>query len=205
MFHRPRSAKLITDAYLDFVRKIRWKIKFLIDGENQMNGPDYNVREPLDKKSPVLSFYCELALKRGRAYVHNVTANVPHDGLPDESFKWLGPRVNELRKFLLDNNYVITATDKNLALVVSERTCIITNTLACLSNEKEYKLLTEIEAQQILVWKCNKMLLLSQATEYYYWKYGSLDEYLKSVITPPDGKHHILRFYGIPKIHTLPA
>ena len=57
MFHRPHSAKLITDAYLDFVRKIRWKIKFLIDGENQMYGPDYDVREPLDKKSPILSFF----------------------------------------------------------------------------------------------------------------------------------------------------
>ena len=205
MFHQPRSAKLITDAYLDFVRRLRWKIKFLIDGDNQTYDPDYDVREPSDKKPPVLPFYCELALKRGRAYVHNITANVPDDGLADDSFKPLGPKVNELRKFMLDNNYVVTATDKNLGLAVSERTWIIDNTLACLSNEKDYKLVTPMEAQQILDRKCNKMLLLSQEAENYCWKYGSLDEYLKSLITPPNGKHHIPRFYGIPKIHKLPV
>ena len=205
MFHQPRSAKLITDAYLDFVRRLRWKIKFTIDGENTTYDPDYDVREPSKKKPPVLPFYCELALKRGRAYIHNVTANVPSDGLADDSFKPLGPKVNELRKFMLDNDYVVTATDKNLGLAVSERTWIIKNTLACLSNEKDYKQLSEIEAQQILDRKCNEMLLLAQASENYCWKYGSLDEYLKHLITPPNEKHHIPRFYGIPKIHKLPV
>jgi len=205
MFHQPRNAELITQAYLDFVRRLRWRIKFTLEGEEKTYDPDYDVSEPSMADPPVLPFYCELALKRGRAHVHHVTANVPDDGLMDDSFKPLGPKVHELRKFLLEHDYVLTATDKNLGLAVSERTWIMDNTRACLSNEREYKLLDGVQTQIILDRKCNEMLLLSQRAEIYDWKYGSLGEYLKSSVTGPTGSHHIPRFYGIPKIHKLPV
>jgi hypothetical protein len=205
MFHQPRNSELITDAYNDFVRRLRWRLKFTLEGDDTTYDPDYDVRKLSTAKPPVLPFYCELALKRGRAYVHSVTANVPSDGLADDTFKPLGPKVNELRKFLLDHDYVITATDKNLGLAVSERTWIIGNTQACLNNQRDYKLLTDIEARIILDRKCNEMLLLSQQAENYDWKYGSLSEYLRSSVTVPGVEHHIPRFYGIPKIHKLPV
>ena len=153
---------------------------------------------------PISLFYCKLALKRGHAHVHHVTANVPDGGLVDDSFKPLGPKVNKLCKFLIEHDYVLTATNKNLGLVVSEHTWIMENTRACLSNEQEYKLLDGMQAQIILDWKCNEMLLLCQHAEVYHWKYGSLREYLKSSVTSPTRSHHILCFYGVPKIHKLP-
>ena len=205
MFHQPRSVQHIKNAYLDFVRRLRWKIKFTLEGENKTYDPDYDVRPPSETEPPILPLYCELALKRGRAYLEKVTANVPSDGLVDDTFKPLGPKLNELRKFMIDHDYVVTATDKNLGLAVSERTWIIENTKACLSNETEYKQLEAADAQRLLDRKCNDMLLLSQAAENYDWKYGSLSEYLKSSITAPGKEHHVPRFYGIPKIHKLPV
>jgi phage antirepressor YoqD-like protein len=63
---------------------------------------------------PVLLLSCELALKRGHTYVHNITANVQSDDLTDNTFKLLSTKVHELCKFLIDHNYMITVTDKNL-------------------------------------------------------------------------------------------
>ena len=162
---------------------------------------------PSEMEPPILPLYCELVLKRGQAHLNKVTANVPSDGLKDDTFKFkpLGPKVNVLHKFMMDNDYVVMATDKNLGLVVSERTWIIDNTKVCLSNEHEYKQLKAADAQRLLDRKCNNMFLLSQTTENYDWKYGSLSEYFKHLITEPGKERHIPRFYGIPKIHKQPV
>ena len=194
------------DAYLNLVCRLRWRIKFTLEGDDYKTyDPHYDMSKPSMADPPILLFYIELTPKKGHAYVHSITANVPANGLMDDTFKLLGPKINELQQFLIDHNYVITATDKNLGLAVSERTWIIDNTLACLHNECEYKQLNSIEATIILDCKCNKMMLLSQHAEVFNWKYGLLDEFLKSQVTAPTKVHHIPHFYGIPKIHKLPV
>jgi hypothetical protein len=126
-------------------------------------------------------FYRFIVNPLSKEDVHMYTtslSNVPSDGLADNTFKLLSPKVNKLHSFLLNHNYVITMTDKNLGLAVSEQTWILDNTWACLSNQRDYKLLNSIKTRIVLDRKCNEMLLLSQQAENYDWKYDSLSEYL---------------------------
>ena len=123
----------------------------------------------------------------------------------DDTFKLLGPKLKMICEFLYDKKYVITPTDKNLGIVVSEQTWILENTQECLSNQQEYMKLDDMTAQLILDEQCNTMLLLSQHAEIFDWRYGSVSKFLSSKVTLPRTDHHILCFYGILKIHKLPV
>ena len=205
LFHQPRRSEMIRLAWTDFKRRFRWRVKFLLEGENRVYDPEYDVRPPSKKDPPMLPLYIELALRRGGAYVDQSIARIPEDGLTDSLWAPLGPKVNAIRRFLIDNEYVVTATDKNLGVAVSQRSWIIEKTTQCLANPREYRPVPAPEAKRILDTKHTKMLLLSRQSEDFDYKYGSLSEFLKSKVTPPGEEHHIPHFYGIPKIHKQPV
>ena len=123
----------------------------------------------------------------------------------DHTFQPLSPRLNKIHKFLFNNNYVVTATDKNLGLAVSEQTWIIEKTKDYLSNQREYRRLEDNDTNHILRDKCIEMIHLAKSVEDYDWKYGNLSEFLCLKVTTQGRKHHILRSYGIPKIHKEPV
>ena len=185
MFHQPHSTKLIEDTYSDFIRHLRWKIKFTLEGKNKTYDPDYDVSRPSEAEPPVLPYYCELAIQHRHEYLLKQISKIPQDGLVDDTFKLLSPKASTIHKFLVEYDFVVTLTDKNLGLAVSEWTWIMDNTLACLANECEYKCLTEIEAQQVLDRICNTMTLLSQCTAVFNWKYGQISDFLCPLLPHP--------------------
>ena len=79
MFHQPRRVALIHDAWNDFERRLRWRLKFMFEGENKTYDPDYDVRPPSKADPPVLPYYCELAIRKGSEFVLNSTSKIPED------------------------------------------------------------------------------------------------------------------------------
>lgn len=205
LFHQPRRTELITDAWRDFDRRIRWKVHFMLMNEDSFYDPDYDVAVRSKKDPPVVPWHLHLALRKGRSFVHKTVTRIPDDGSTDTTFQPLGPRLKEVKQFLFDNNYVVTATDKNLGIAVSERTWIISKSRDCLADENAYKKVSKAQAKEILDRKCVEMRALSSIAEQFDEKYGSLSAFLKHKVTAEGDDHHIPKFYGIPKIHKQPV
>jgi len=106
--------------------------------------------------------------------------------------------------FLKDNNYVVTMTDKNLGLAVSERDWILSNELKLLQDVRNYKELSLLEANVIMKDKGKIMVELSDMVQdHIFLSELRLDEYFKSLVTEKD--HVYPQFHGLPKIHKQPT
>ena len=211
MFHQPSNVDLLEKAWKDFNRRLRWKIHFLFENEGQGEkpyDPDYDVRPPSTKMAPALPAYIEQGLARGRLFVFKAMGNIPTDDKTDLSnhHKTLGPQVGRVREFLLDNRYIITGTDKNLGIAVSERSWIIQKSQDILDNVNDYRPIEWDEAVQILDLKCAQMQEVASIAEAHVDNQeGSVSDFLRSKLTLRGESHHIPKFYGIPKIHKEPV
>ena len=211
MFHQPSNVKLLESAWKDFNRRIRWKIHFLFEHEGQGEkpyDPDYDVRPPSSKMAPALPLYIEQGLIRGRLFVLNAMGKIPSDDPNDLSnhHKTLGPQVGRVREFLLDNRYIITGTDKNLGIAVSERSWILQKSQDILNNVNDYRRIELDVAYRILDQKCTQMREVASIAEAHIDDLeGSVSDFLRSKITLRGESHHVPKFYGIPKIHKEPV
>jgi len=211
MLHQPCNVELLEKAWKDFNRRIRWKIHFLFEHEGQGEkpyDPDYDVRPLSSKMAPALPQYIEQGLVRGRLFVFNAMGKIPSDDKNDlgNHHKTLGPQIGLVRKFLLDNRYIITGTDKNLGIAVSERSWILQKSQDILNNVNDYKLIEYHEAVQILDQKCTQMREVASIAEAHIDDLeGSVSDFLRSKLTLRGESHHIPKFYGIPKIHKEPV
>jgi hypothetical protein len=208
MFPTQQNSNLIKKSWYDFVRRVRWRIHFgFTHGEDAVYDPDYDVRKPSKKQAPQLPLYIELGLKAGQRFVLNTIANIPPTEV-QENFNAFTPDIRRLKEFMLSSNYVVTMTDKNLGLAVSEREWIIEKSLALLSNALDYRELPRNEADAILRSKCKEMEELADDAFSYIDMYeGSVSEFMRSKVTAPtlDATHNIPVFYSIPKIHKTPV
>ena len=209
MFHDELNVDLIGKAWKDFNRRLRWKINFLFDNQGDTPyDPDYDVRPPTSAQAPPLPHYIEAGLAKGRLFVYKAMANVDKaEQIPrHHEHRALQPKVGLLREFLLDKNYVITGTDKNLGIAVSKRDWIVEKSQDILSDVNNYRPLEHDEAISILNLKCAQMEELSQvAHQHVDHLEGSVADFLRSGVTARGESHHIPRFYGIPKIHKEPV
>ena len=211
MLHQPAQVDLLERAWKDFNRRIRWKINFLFENEGtgeKPYDPDYDVRPSTSVQAPALPLYIEQGLARGRLFVYKTMAKIPKDekDLANHHFKTLGPQIDSIRQFLLDNRYIITGTDKNLGIAVSERTWIVEKSQDILNNVNEYRQIELDEAVKILDEKCTLMRELAAiAKEHVDDLEGSVSDFLRSKVTLRGESHHIPKFYGIPKIHKEPV
>jgi hypothetical protein len=208
MFPTQQNTNLIYKSYKDFVRRIRWRIHFgFTNGEESVYDPDYDVRKPSSKQAPLLPLYIELGLKAGERFVYNTIANIPPTKVK-ENFDAFTPDIRRLKEFMTSSNYIVTMTDKNLGLAVSEREWIIEKSLTLLSNVVDYRELSLTEADVILQAKCTSMNELADMADLYIDLYeGSVSEFMRSKVTAPilGVAHHIPVFYSIPKIHKTPV
>lgn len=211
MSHSPLRTQLLSSAWDDFKRRLRWRLKFSFEKRtNSFYDPDYEVDSRLPKKAaPILPHYLELGLRAGDRFVNKSIGQIPLD-IP----KWtpqqaLAPKVKDVEKFLVDNDYVVTNTDKNLGLCVSQRTWLVEQSKKFLADDKTYQPLTRLEAKRILDKQCDDLRELSLNAEVLFF-HGNLADYLRSKITPYIGKskiyqpHTVPMFYGIMKIHKNP-
>ena len=209
MYHQPLKASLIKDAWRDFVRRLRWRIHFELEGDDEFYDPDYDVKvEKVDKRAPpTFSSYIELGIARGTQFVNKTIANVP-----DEDVRLLhnrlAPHVPTIREYLLRNNYVITATDKNLGLAVSERTWLIEKSLKLLNNTTDYKRLSKELAIATLEVKEHTMTRLANDAFVTLFETSGkmLNAYfLSNKRKSKNGNFKVPQFYVIPKIHKTPV
>jgi len=207
MFHEPSKVELIEKSWQDFNRRLRWRIHTLFDDSGkQPYDPDYDVRPRSNKSAPALPLYIELGLVKGRVFVYEAMRKVPDAKTLRHPHTSLTPDVRTIRSFLLDKDYVITGTDKNLGIAVSQRSWIIEKSQDILSDVNNYRCLEHDEAIQILNEKCSEMESLAQlAKRSIDYLEGSVSDFLRSKVTLRGEGHHIPHFYGIPKIHKQPV
>jgi hypothetical protein len=206
MFHEPSNTDLFESAWRDFNRRLRWKLKFLFENqEEKPYDPDYDVRAPSHKQAPALPLYIELGLIKGRGFVYETIRKVPDADILRHPHKTLQPDVAMIREFLCDNQYVITGTDKNLGIAVSKRDWLIEKSQDILNDVNNYRRLSHEEAVQYLNLKCRNMEFLAEEAAYCIDpQEGTVAEFMRSKITLRGKEHHIPSFYGIPKIHKQP-
>ena len=207
MFFSPPNRKLIAEAWTEFQARLRWRIFFLFkEGVNKPYDPDYSVRRKSNKKSPPkLPQWMELGLVMGRRYVYSTIARLPDEKLEEIRKNPFSPQKHKILQFLKDNNYVITMTDKNLGLAVSERDWLIRNELKLLEDERNYKQLSKSSADSIMTNKIEQMKQLSYTTEnHLFLNELKVHDYFRSLI-PLEGEIIYPQFHGLPKIHKKPT
>ncbi|KAF8828443.1 hypothetical protein HHX47_DHR3000031 [Lentinula edodes] len=208
MFHSPRNSRLLIEAWKDFEYRIKWRIFFTFkDGRQDADNydPDYEVPRERTSKVPQLPQYIEYGLNIGQVYITKMMALMPKDQ-EGSAFKSLAPDPKRIRQYLIDNDYVVTNTDKNLGIAVSQRTWIEEKSLALLNNPSDYERLTPAECKRILDKQCTQMeLLCTLVDEAEPALEKQLKRFFRHKVTSPSGSHHIPTFYCIPKIHKEPV
>jgi hypothetical protein len=125
LFHSPRNSLLIKEAWNDFVERLRWRLYFTFDQTDSIKSydPDYEVPHVRKGKPPRLPQYLEHGILMGRNFVYNTISHIPKE---EEGPKLnpLKPNRSKVEQFLISHDYVVTMTDKNLGIAVSERTWI---------------------------------------------------------------------------------
>lgn len=206
MFHSPRRTALISQAWRDFQRRLRWRLLFAFTKEeDDLYDPEYEVAGRQSQiEPPRLPTYLELGLVAGRRFVNKTIANIPPETDKD-IHKSLAPSPRLIQEFLFENDLVVTNTDKNLGIAVSKRTWIIEKSRDILADQLNYKEIMLIQANQICDYQCTEMELLAGLAEAHLSNGKQIAAFLRSKITLPKSQHTVPRFYGIPKIHKEPV
>ena len=142
MFYSPQDKSLILKAYEDFERRLLWRLYFAFKGIEDDNDydPDF---EPIGKKvstkKPKLPMYIFNGFAKGRMMIHKSVSAIPSEPAPRTEIKALQPSRAEIKQFLLENKYVVTGTDKNLGIAVSERDWIISKSQDLLNDTNNYR------------------------------------------------------------------
>lgn len=207
MFFSKCNSQLIWKSWMDFQRRLRWRLLFSFRSDDNITyDPDYDVKNK-SVKVPThrLPKYIELGLIKGRIFVRDTISKIP-ESTNLGTYKPLEPKLGLLKSFLLDNKYVVTGTDKNLGIAVSESAWIRKMSLEVVSNTKDYKVLSKVQAEIILNKKHTEMITIAEIAEVAYaLEASNLPDFLRSKLTKPGAEHHIPVFYGIPKIHKYPV
>ena len=207
MFFSPPSKNLILESWKEFQDRLRWRIFFSFkDGVNKPYDPDYGVTSNKEKEAPKLPLWMELGLVMGRRFVNKTIASIPAEKLEEIRKNPFSPKSPKILKFLKDNNYVVTMTDKNLGLAVSERDWLISNELKLLVDKRNYKELSKIEADKIMLRKEELMIELADMVDDHIFLHElNLQRYFKSKLTRTGEEIQYPQFHGIPKIHKKPT
>jgi hypothetical protein len=197
---------LLNESWHDFQRRLRWRIYFTFkEGLDRPFDPDYYVDDSKGVAGPKLPLWMEFGLIQGRKYVNQTISRIPESTIAEARKNAFAPKIENIRSFLIDNNYVITMTDKNLGLAVSERDWLIRNELTLLNDVRNYKRLSKFEADIIMSEKCMEMNdLASAVSDVPPLAALKVDKFFLSLITT--GSEHVYpKFHGLPKIHKKPT
>jgi hypothetical protein len=207
LFPRPRNSDLILKAWTDFATRLRWRIYFAFTQEETPYDPEFEVAEPpkKDVKLPILPYYLERGLLEGRRFVYNTIAKIPQE--TERPCKSLMPDHRRIKEFLISNNYVVTMTDKNLGVAVSERTWLDGKCLELLADRNNYVQIHDIQMQQFCNDQCKAMEELAELADQlcYHTNSDQISKFFRSLKTEEGKPHVVPTFYGIPKIHKEPV
>jgi hypothetical protein len=206
LFRSPRNSLLIKEAWVDFVERLRWRLYFAFDKDSENSyDPDYEVPHVRKGKPPRLPQYLELGISLGQNFVNKAISHIPQEEVGRKSNP-LVPDRSKIEEFLISKNYVVTMTDKNLGIAVSERTWIDEKCLDLLNDEANYVPLHPLSAQQICDKQCTDMEVIASHADNIFSDSGNqLGKFFRHLITEKGQQHSIPIFYGIPKIHKEPV
>jgi len=206
MFRSPRNSQLIKEAWFDFVERLRWRLYFaFIEDSVDSYDPDYEVPHVRKGKPPRLPQYLELGISLGQNFVNRSISHIPQEEVGRKSNP-LVPDRSKIESFLISNNYVVTMTDKNLGVAVSERTWLEEKCLELLNDRENYAPLHPLTAQQVCDKQCTDMEIIASYADGIISDSGNqLGKFFRSLITEKGAQHSIPIFYGIPKIHKEPV
>ncbi|SJL14684.1 uncharacterized protein ARMOST_21582 [Armillaria ostoyae] len=213
MFYSPRNSSLIKEAWNEFAERLRWRIHFKFTEKNDtedLYDPDFEVADkrkienrPAAPKAPL---YIEYGLLAGKHFVNSTIAKIPEEDTSSAHWpKSLTPSPARIQKFLDSHDYIVTSTDKNLGIAVSERNWIKSKSLEILANTTDYIELAQIMFNQICDFQCTEMEMIAMFAESNLPNGTQLAKFLRSKITPSGAQHVAPEFYGIPKIHKEPV
>ena len=207
MFFTPPCKRLIMEAWQEFQTRLRWRIYFLFkEGVNKPYDPDYSVKRHSKMEPPKLPQWMELGLVMGRRYAFSAVARIPDEKLDEIKKNPFSPNSYKILQFLKDNNYVVTMTDKNLGLAVSERDWILSNELKLLNDIRNYKELAKVDADLIMKSKGEKMIeLADMVDDHLFLSELRLNDYFRSRVAREGEEIIYPQFHGLPKIHKQPT
>jgi hypothetical protein len=209
--------------YEDLCNRLRWRIHFLFQsGGQDINDydPDWEVAHETPSANPSLR-YIEHGLAAGRKMVQNavdVTGNSLYRAVSNSDeltsglrpgLRAVKPEFHAVRRYLIDNDLIVTGTDKNLGIAVSKRQWYNQKCLSLLENTSDYEVLSQTEADEILNGQCNSMrhlaLLVEKWDETFIKGQLQLPAFLRSSLPKDEERPHMPKFHGIPKIHKVPT
>ena len=211
MFETQIDKTLISKAYADLVRRIRWKWYFM-DRVGDSYDPDYDVRKalPLDKQkrkpAPLAAPHIERGLNAGQDYVDSILTSLTGQ---DKATGFPTPiNVKRAREFLVSNNLIVTNTDKNLGVAVFKREWIYNQSVVLFGDKDNYSPLTKEEATNYLA---DMAKYIEELCEVYLQDEEQLSTFMSHCL--PDASHrsewaawapYVPEAYAIPKIHKNP-
>lgn len=213
MFETKIDGSLIEKAYVDLMRRIRWKWHF-IDQENEDYDPDYDVTAKLQKvkkakkpKQPPLAHpHIERGLSAGQAYVTSVLTAISTADKVERKPEPLN--LKRAREFMVTNNLIVTSTDKNLGVAVFKRDWIYDQACALFGDEDNYTSLAVHEAVTYLSSMANE---IRELCETHLSDQKQLSTFLCHCIPGvnqvndwANWKQFVPEAYAIPKIHKNP-
>ena len=145
MFETKIDKTLITKAYADLVKRIRWKWHFL-DQVDEPYDPDFEIPEKKSTEEPLRAAHnIECGLAAGWDYVEKCLRTVPE--IKNEGPSLVQPNVKRAQDFIVSNNLIVTSTDKNLGVAVFKREWILDQALAIFADTENY---TEVTPAEVL-------------------------------------------------------
>lgn len=211
----------VRSEYQDLANRLRWRIHFLFQNGGQDTDdydPDWEV-EHTTALAPTSLRYIEHGLRAGEKIVHRAVESCRTSLEPlsrdhnivrkDYGLRAVKPEFHAVRRFLLDNDLIVTGTDKNLGIAVSQRQWYLQKCLDLLQSPSDYQELSLLEADDILLGQCADMetlaLMVEEWDEPFIKGVAQLPRYLRSLQPTKGSRPHIPKFHGIPKIHKTPT
>ena len=211
--------------YDDLCNRLLWRIHFLFENGGQDTDdydPDFEVEHDTPPAPLGIRFrYLQHGFAAGKKVVQRAVDDVQNGlnrSFPNANLKPVGlreglvvvkPQFRAVRQYLLDNDLIVTGTDKNLGIAVSKRQWYIQKCLDLLQNDSDYKELSQLEADDYFKGQCDSMERLAKIVESWDESYikGStqLPRYLRSLLPAKGERPHVPKFHGIPKIHKKPT
>ena len=192
--------------WLDFKERLCWRLffSFTKTPENkELYDPCFEVPYIHKGKVPKLPQYLEHGISNGHVFVYKMIHNIRADEGKD-TYKMFSPKSHPIKEYLVNNEYVITNTDKNLGMAVSEWSWLIEKCLELLSDEKNNSLIDPLTAQIKLDKQCIEIEVIALIAETFLPNGKLFGNYLWHLITRPKEKYSVSVFYGILKIHKEP-
>ena len=220
MYSAPIRVSLIMDAWRDFRRRLEWKILFAFSqGHDADFDPDYHIPRVSTKRvKDMLPNVISYGLDKGEAFCLQSVAKIPYGDLVETRrgpLNTLAPSPARIRQFLVDHDYVVTPTDKNLGLVVSQRDWINEQTLKLLNNINDYAYTAKFAVDRVHYEQVLEILdIAGRAEAVPELSDLGVPQFLVHKCNVPENwdgtsetlpTQHVPVFYGIPKIHKKPT